>query len=174
MAKQRRGSSSGGGTRVSACDTHQPRSSRCPPTRFPALTIQVSALSSFAPCEKAAARVVLRPPFSRSPTRSCGPPSGQWSKPAGTRRCAQCSVSHWGDTPGKEARRQEQTAALTQPRPTSSKKPSGYDSWWTSRGGVEEGGGALGSSQNACTRGRSSTSTSHTLLPSAPRRSANV
>jgi hypothetical protein len=46
----------------------------------------------------------------------------------------------------------------------------GYGRYWTSRGGVgEAGGGALGSSHNARTRGRSSTSTSHTLLPFAPR-----
>jgi hypothetical protein len=50
-----------------------------------------------------------------STTRSYDPPIGQWSKSADTRRtpstswCAQCDVSHWGDTPGEEARRQEQT-----------------------------------------------------------------
>ena len=51
-----------------------------------------------------------------STTRSYGPPIGQCSKSAHTRRtpstswCAQCDVSHWGDTSGEEARRQEQTA----------------------------------------------------------------
>jgi hypothetical protein len=46
-----------------------------------------------------------------STTRSYGPPIGQWSKSADTRRCpeadpstswcAECDVSHWRETPGR-------------------------------------------------------------------------
>ena len=72
------------------------------PIRLAALKTQVCALSTSEP----AADLILAPSF-RSSTRSCGPLSGQWPKPADTRRvfeadprttwCAQLSPT--GETP---------------------------------------------------------------------------
>jgi hypothetical protein len=69
------------------------------PIQLPALTTHRWALFHILISVEETAGLHLDASFC-SPTRSCGPPSGQWSKPAGTRRCVQCDVSHWGDTPG--------------------------------------------------------------------------